>query len=175
METKIEVNNIKKGFVSEKGPLQVVDGVSFTVKEGEFVAIVGPSGCGKSTLMNMISGFTQPDEGMITVDGTERTRLRAATELLMDIPLYVDDTTGLTVADMYVKINAILRDKPLGLLNVDGYYDALLGFLKQVVERGFVAQAQSDLLEVDSDASQLLARLADLAQRATGPDDYQRI
>lgn len=74
MQTKIEVTNIKKGFESDKGPLQVVDGVSFTVKDGEFVAIVGPSGCGKSTLMNMISGFTQPDEGSITVDGVERTK-----------------------------------------------------------------------------------------------------
>lgn len=74
MPIKIEVKNIKKGFVSDKGPLQVVDGVSFTVREGEFVAIVGPSGCGKSTLMNMISGFTQPDEGQITVDGVTRTK-----------------------------------------------------------------------------------------------------
>lgn len=74
MQTKIEVKNIRKGFETDKGPLQVVDDVSFTVKEGEFVAIVGPSGCGKSTLMNMISGFTQPDEGQITVDGVQRTK-----------------------------------------------------------------------------------------------------
>ena len=67
--TKIEVTDIKKGFASDKGPLQVVDGVSFSVRDGEFVAIVGPSGCGKTTLMNMISGFLQPDEGSITVDG----------------------------------------------------------------------------------------------------------
>ena len=77
MHTKIEIKNIKKGFVSDKGPLQVVDGVSFSVHEGEFVAIVGPSGCGKSTLMNMISGFLRPDEGNITVDGIERTKPNA--------------------------------------------------------------------------------------------------
>ena len=69
---KIEVRDIKKGFASDKGSLQVVDGVSFSVADGEFVAIVGPSGCGKSTLMNMISGFTRPDTGCITVDGKER-------------------------------------------------------------------------------------------------------
>jgi len=67
------------------------------------------------------------------------------------------------------------HDKPLGLLNVDGYYDALLGFMTQVMQRGFVAEAQRQLLEVDSDAARLIARLADLAERATGPDDYQRI
>ena len=74
MHTKIEVKDIKKGFVSDKGPLQVVDGVSFSVGDGEFVAIVGPSGCGKSTLMNMISGFTLPDAGEIKVDGLQRTK-----------------------------------------------------------------------------------------------------
>ena len=74
MRTKIEVKDIKKGFATDKGPLQVVDGVNFSVGDGEFVAIVGPSGCGKSTLMNMISGFTLPDSGHITVDGLERTK-----------------------------------------------------------------------------------------------------
>ena len=53
---------------------QVVDGVSFSVGDGEFVAIVGPSGCGKSTLMNMIAGFVRPDEGSVVIDGVERTR-----------------------------------------------------------------------------------------------------
>lgn len=77
MRTKIEVKNIKKGFISDEGPLQVVDGISFTVKDGEFVAIVGPSGCGKTTLMNMISGFTRPDEGSIRVDGAERIKPNA--------------------------------------------------------------------------------------------------
>lgn len=74
-QNKIEIKNIKKGFVSNKGGLlQVVNGVSFSVKDGEFVAFVGPSGCGKSTLMDMISGFTQPDEGQITVDGMLRSK-----------------------------------------------------------------------------------------------------
>src|SRR5205085_2889080 len=47
-------------------------GVSLSIADGEFVAIVGPSGCGKSTLMKIISGFERPDEGNVVVDGTER-------------------------------------------------------------------------------------------------------
>jgi ABC-type sugar transport system ATPase subunit len=69
MPTKISVQHLRKGFSTDQGELQVVDGVSFDVADGEFVAIVGPSGCGKTTLMNMIAGFDQPDEGSILVDG----------------------------------------------------------------------------------------------------------
>ena len=60
---KIVVDGISKSFASDKGALPVIDGVSFSVADGEFVAIVGPSGCGKSTLMNIIAGFERPDRG----------------------------------------------------------------------------------------------------------------
>lgn len=72
MQGKIVVNNIKKSFTTDKGVLPVVGGVSLTIADGEFVAIVGPSGCGKSTLMKIISGFERPDEGTVTVDGAIR-------------------------------------------------------------------------------------------------------
>jgi ABC-type nitrate/sulfonate/bicarbonate transport system ATPase subunit len=65
---KIKVDAITKRF----GDLSVVGGVSFDVRDGEFVAIVGPSGCGKSTLMNIIAGFERPDKGAIRIDGVER-------------------------------------------------------------------------------------------------------
>jgi len=71
MRTKIEVRHVTRGFASDEGALQVVDGVSFSVGDGEFVAIVGPSGCGKSTLMNVIAGFIRPDQGAVLVDGVE--------------------------------------------------------------------------------------------------------
>ena len=74
MRTKIEVRGLKKSFASDKGPLPVVDDVSFTVGDGEFVAVVGPSGCGKSTLMNMMAGFVQPDSGAVIIDGAPRSK-----------------------------------------------------------------------------------------------------
>ena len=77
MRTKIELKNIRKGFTTKKGHLQVVEDISLDVGDGEFVAIVGPSGCGKSTLMNMIAGFIQPDSGSILIDGTPRTKPNA--------------------------------------------------------------------------------------------------
>ena len=72
--SKIVVDNIRKHFASNGKQLPVVDGVSFSVADGEFVAIVGPSGCGKSTLMNIIAGLDRPDTGSVRVDGVEVTR-----------------------------------------------------------------------------------------------------
>ena len=74
MRTKIEVKDVKKGFASDDGPLHVVEEVSLSVGDGEFVAIVGPSGCGKSTLLNIIAGFIRPDQGSVVIDGVERSR-----------------------------------------------------------------------------------------------------
>lgn len=69
MAAKINVNGVKKNFVANKALLPVVAGVSLSIADGEFVAIVGPSGCGKSTLMRIISGFEKPDEGEVIIDG----------------------------------------------------------------------------------------------------------
>ena len=67
------------------------------------------------------------------------------------------------------------HDKPVGLLNVSGYYDRLLAFLDETGAQGFVPEAQRALLQVDSDAQRLLSRLAALARTADAPDDYRNI
>jgi len=71
-DKKIVVDGLTKSFFSNQGALPVINGVSFSVDDGEFVAIVGPSGCGKSTLMNIIAGFERQDFGWVKVDGVER-------------------------------------------------------------------------------------------------------
>jgi ABC-type nitrate/sulfonate/bicarbonate transport system ATPase subunit len=74
MPTKIEVRAVSKSFTSDRGPLQVIEDVGFSVRDGEFVAIVGPSGCGKSTLLNLLAGFIRPDAGSVIIDGVPRLR-----------------------------------------------------------------------------------------------------
>jgi uncharacterized protein (TIGR00730 family) len=66
------------------------------------------------------------------------------------------------------------HDKPVGLLNTMGYYDALLRFVDDAVTAGYVMPAQRALLEVDADPAALLSRLGRLALDATAPDDYSR-
>ena len=69
MGIKIGVTDLWKVYPTRNGPLSVLEGIDFTVAEGEFVAIIGPSGCGKSTLLNILAGFDRPDRGAVTLDG----------------------------------------------------------------------------------------------------------
>lgn len=65
----ISVNNVVKSFPVGDGELTILKGISFSVKQGEFVSIIGPSGNGKSTLLNMITGIDHPTSGEVIVTG----------------------------------------------------------------------------------------------------------
>jgi uncharacterized protein (TIGR00730 family) len=67
------------------------------------------------------------------------------------------------------------HDKPVGLLNAAGYYNALLEFLDQSVARGFVPPAQRRLLQVRSDPDALVERIASLSRPAPVADNYRQI
>ena len=67
------------------------------------------------------------------------------------------------------------HDKPLGLLDVAGYYATLLAFLEESRDQGLMTDAQFALLQVRSDAREMLDALGGLAPLATEPDDYRRI
>jgi putative ABC transport system ATP-binding protein len=71
----LEVREVTKSFGSGERTVTAVKGVSMTVPEGEFVAIVGRSGSGKSTLMNLLGALEQPTSGMIFVGGKDITHL----------------------------------------------------------------------------------------------------
>jgi len=53
------------------GKAHVLENIGFTVRAGEFVALIGPSGCGKSTLLNIIAGLLTPEQGAILLDGDD--------------------------------------------------------------------------------------------------------
>jgi ABC-type nitrate/sulfonate/bicarbonate transport system ATPase subunit len=69
MAPKIDVQGVSKVFRTRGGPVPVLDDISFSVADGEFVAVIGPSGCGKSTLLGVLAGFEQADAGTVRVDG----------------------------------------------------------------------------------------------------------
>lgn len=72
----LEVKNLSKIYGKGDTLVKAVDDVSFTVEQGEFVAIIGPSGSGKSTLLHIIGGVDTPTEGNVIIDGTDITKLK---------------------------------------------------------------------------------------------------
>jgi len=74
MGTLVQVENLCKNF----GAVRALDGVSFRVAEGEWIAIMGPSGSGKTTLINILGGLDTPTSGQAIVDGTDVGRLDEA-------------------------------------------------------------------------------------------------
>ena len=72
----IKVSNLSKVFRTEEIETTALNGVSFEIKDGEFVAIMGPSGCGKSTLLNILGLLDNPTEGSYQFGDTEVANLK---------------------------------------------------------------------------------------------------
>ena len=72
----LKVNNLTKVFRTEEIETTALDGVTFEIRDGEFVAIMGPSGCGKSTLLNILGLLDNPSSGTYELLGTEVATLR---------------------------------------------------------------------------------------------------
>jgi putative ABC transport system ATP-binding protein len=67
----VQIKDVYKSFKVGDGEVTILKGISFDVKDGEFVSIVGPSGNGKSTLLNMITGIDRPSGGDVLVTGRD--------------------------------------------------------------------------------------------------------
>lgn len=76
MEKILQVKNVLKYYGNKSSLTKAVDGISFDVSKGEFVAIMGASGSGKTTLLNMISTIDKVTSGDILVEGEDITKLR---------------------------------------------------------------------------------------------------
>jgi NitT/TauT family transport system ATP-binding protein len=65
----LRVEDLVKRFDTPEGPITAVDRVSFSVAQGELIALIGPSGCGKSTVFNIVGGLVPMSEGRVVVNG----------------------------------------------------------------------------------------------------------
>ncbi len=67
----LRTRNLKKCYGAGQTLVKALDGVTLSIREGEFLAIVGTSGSGKSTLLHMLGGLDTPTSGEIIVDGRD--------------------------------------------------------------------------------------------------------
>ena len=70
----LDIQDVQKAY----GTFQALKGVSLSVRQGEFIALVGPSGCGKTTLLKQIAGFEDPSSGAIRIEGQDMAGIPAA-------------------------------------------------------------------------------------------------
>ena len=97
----IEVKNVTKKY----GKFTAVDNISFKINEGEIIGLLGPNGAGKSTTMNMITGYIEPTEGKIIVDGYDMDKKPKKAKKQIGympegVPLYTDMTVKAFVTYM---------------------------------------------------------------------------
>lgn len=107
----IELRGVKKRF----GDQVVLDGVDFTVQEGETVALLGPSGTGKSVLLKHINGLIRPDAGTVLVDGlnVETLSRKALAELRTRIGYVFQNGALFDSMDVFENIRLGLSDERL--------------------------------------------------------------
>ena len=75
MDSVVSLKDVVKTYVMGTNEVHALRGVSFDIKQGEFVSIMGPSGSGKSTCMNMIGCLDRPTSGIVKINGKETARM----------------------------------------------------------------------------------------------------
>ena len=110
MKPKLEVCGVSYSYHSLEGETLALSNISFTVDNGEFIAIVGPSGCGKSTLLSLLSGLIEPDEGEIIIDGVPRTHSGAGIGYMLQRDHLFEWRTILGNAELGLEIQKKLND-----------------------------------------------------------------
>ena len=131
-DTVIQLENVSKSFSG----LDVLKGISFSLREGEVLTLLGPSGCGKSTIMQLIAGLDCPDSGKITVAGEAvrgqpgRVSYMHQKDLLLPWKRVIDNVTVPLrlrgVAKQKAREAAAPLFEPFGLAGFEYYYPSRL-------------------------------------------------
>lgn len=121
MKEILQINNLKKAYHTKRNEVLAVDNFSFTLYEGEFVAIVGPSGCGKSTILSILSGLEEKSGGEIIKDENLKVGYMLQDDALFDNRNILNNSLlGLEINKSLTKDN---KEYVLNLLETYGLKD----------------------------------------------------
>jgi NitT/TauT family transport system ATP-binding protein len=84
--THLKAEEVRLVYETSRGPLLALDGLDFTLRQGEFVSVLGPSGCGKSSLLRLVTGLVKPSSGNITLAGAPVTGPRPDVGIVFQQP-----------------------------------------------------------------------------------------
>lgn len=132
MAAFLEAINLRKTFLDPtRTAMLALDGVSLTVAEGEFLAIIGPSGCGKSTLLRLLAGLERPISGQVRLRGQPLTAPRREIGFVFQRATLMPWRTVLDNIMLPLEINHTDREQALAkarewvtLVGLDGFADA---------------------------------------------------
>ncbi len=120
----VQVSDIVRVFPTPEGEVRALDGVSFDVREGEFLSIVGPSGCGKSTLAMLSAGLMRPTAGAVALKGRTVDRPQTRLGIVFQNPVLLAWRTALDNVLLQVEMRGLdarqYRERALELLSSVG-------------------------------------------------------
>lgn len=140
MDDFIKLENVKKTYQMGEVEIHALDGVDFTIREGEFVIIVGPSGAGKTTVLNILGGMDSASSGKVFVAGNnveeykERQLTRYRREEIGFVFQFYNLVQNLTARENVELASQICRD-PLNaelVLKEVGLKDRMMNFPAQL-------------------------------------------
>ena len=108
---QLSVRNVRKSFAGKAGEVRVLDDLSFSINERDFVSIIGPSGCGKTTIFNIIAGLIEPDSGSMHYRGEEIESLRGRVGYMMQKDLLFPWRTVLGNVLLGLETRGVDRDE----------------------------------------------------------------
>jgi NitT/TauT family transport system ATP-binding protein len=111
-EPLIAVAGLRKAYATRDGRLLAIDGVSFDLAAGEFLALVGPSGCGKTTLLRILAGLIRPSGGEVLFQGEPITGPRDGIGVVFQEPVLLPWRT--VIENVLLPLELLGRDDTAG-------------------------------------------------------------
>ena len=177
MTNKLQVEGLSKYFYGRDGEVRkVLDAITVSIKDGEFVCIVGASGCGKTTFIRCIAGLLSPEEGSIRIDGKAVTRPGAdrgfvfQSDALMPWRTVIQNVMfGLEVRGQRAAETKDFGEALLKLVGLAGFGDhypnELSGGMRQRVNLARALAIDPEVLLMDEPFAALDAQTREIMQR----------